>query len=143
MKRTLLSLSLAIALVAMAPAAADPEDVVRGRIDGPALTPTVPRTLYLASPRTNGITGWVASLPIAEESRTYEVHPLGEVPSGLDIDVWFYRDLQGEAGTGDPCARDAAPVVGGGETGTVCPGATYAVIVLFSGADVPFELTLS
>lgn len=139
MKRTLIVSALAVALLAAWPAGADPEAVVRGRIDVATLSPTIPRTMYLATPRTNGTAGWVASLPVSDTSRTFEIQPL-EASAGLDLDVWFYRDLAGQTGMGDPCARDATPLVGGGERGTVCAGAAYAVVVLFSGADVPFEL---
>lgn len=141
MKRAIVLGCLLAAVAAAAPSHADAESY-EGSIMTSALTPTVPRSLYMVSERANGLAGWVTPLRVTDEARTYRLEPLMAGAGTVDLDVWFYHDLEGHLGTGEPCARAAQDLVGGGEEGTACTGAAFAVIVLFAGADVTFRLTL-
>jgi len=142
MKRSCVTFLVLAALAAGLPARADTL-VVDGFVRSPAVTPTVPRTLHLITDRANGTVGWVAPLSNAASARSYQATVVSAAPGATDVDVWFYRDLEGPTGTGDPCPREARDRFDGSEDGTLCVGARYAVVVLFAGADVRFRLTVS
>ena len=140
MKRTI---ALAVALCAFAAlpsARADDAPEIPGFVEAPAIHPAIARSLYLQDPKTNGTLGFVIELPDPNDAeRVFELRATRGV-AATDLDAYFYRDIEG---TGDPC-QYTRPVVtpDGGESGTICAGATHAVIVLFTGADVDFTLSL-
>lgn len=137
MKRTLAAALALAALFALQPARAGGDGYVKQAVAHPA----IPRALYLQSEKLNGYAGFVMPLPASGSPRGYTLRVLtdGGVPALTDLDAWFYTDIEG---TGRPCPRDATATAGGGETGSLCAGATHAVVVLFTGADVTFDLTL-
>lgn len=134
MKRTLASVCLALALTSVAPASAD---VIVGSVEASAAHPAIPRMLYNASVKLNGYLGFVATLDPSANERSFTLRRMDGATGREDLDVWFYRDI---AGTGDPCPRVIDGEEAGGESGSVCAGARYAVVVLFAGLDANFQL---
>lgn len=125
-----------LALLAIAfPARAS---TVSGHIDTAVATPTIPRTVYMTVPGSNGLTGYVARIASSTVERSYSLARTAGTTREDDLDAWFYRDIDG---TGEPCPRAAHPDGDGGETGKICPGAAWVVVVLFAGANVDFTLT--
>jgi hypothetical protein len=87
-----------------------------------------------APPASQGVDGWVSTLPSGFGDGTHTVTVTGEeTPAGHDIDLYFY---------GADCAllgsvATAAP----DESGVIPGGAAYVVTHLWTGANVPFTLT--
>ena len=101
--------------------------------------PAVARNAYLFSDKLDGITGDVIELDSSPSARPFEVRGLTGATGAEDLDAWFYTSL---TGNGSPCARVVSnpSMPNGGEAGTMCAGAKFAVVVLFKGADATFEL---
>jgi hypothetical protein len=140
MKRTTTTILLLAALAGVGPARAD--TTVSGHIDAANPQPMLARLAFLADEKLNGQLGYVVELPNpVDEERRFELRRVpGTGVTGLeDLDVYFYRAIEG---TGDPCPYQPDSTSSGGETGTICAGASHAVVVLFAGADVDFELTI-
>lgn len=136
MKRTFLVVCALTALVAL-PAHADGRII--GYVDAAVTHPAVPRTAYNQSEKLNGVFGYVAEIGASASERPFTLTRLTGATGSEDLDVWFYRDI---SGTGDPCPRIIAQEWAGGERGTICAGAAYAVVVLFTGGDADFSLTI-
>jgi hypothetical protein len=137
MKRTLLVLCAVAALVGVAPAHA--QRSYEGSVRTPIAHPAIPRTLYLETQKLNGAFGYVFPIEASQDERPFELRRLSGATGREDLDAWFYRDI---SGAGDPCPRSISSHTESVETGTVCPGATFAVVVLFAGADASFQLML-
>jgi extracellular elastinolytic metalloproteinase len=87
-----------------------------------------------APPTSQGVDGWVSTLPKGFGDGTHAVTVTGqETPAGHDIDLYFYAadcTLIGSIAT-------AAP----NESGVIPGGTAYVLTHLYTGADVPFTLT--
>lgn len=89
----------------------------------------------------DGVDGEVVELPTWAPGHTVWVN--GSSPAAYDLDVWFYdeeRSFIGDGAAGpdeDPCVTPSAD-----EVCEVPPEARYAVVDLWSGADVDVALTL-
>ena len=116
----------------------------RGRVMVPVASPTIPRAAYLASPGSNGLTGWVFRLDPATGGGHYTLTVTQGATGFEDADVYFYEDLPDGSGPGAPCPVSRSAQRGGTETGTICPGpqtAAWAIVVLATGADARFSFT--
>lgn len=123
-----------------ASAAARAEQSITGFVRTPATHPAVARSLYNLSAKLNGVTGYVVALEASNTERSFDLMAVAGATGHEDLDAWFYRDI---GGTGDPCPRLIDAESDGGERGTVCAGATFAVVVLFAGGDATFELAIT
>jgi hypothetical protein len=100
--------------------------------------PAVARQMVLASDKLNGVTGYVLPLTGVTTERSYELVSRGGATGAEDFDAWFYTSVDG---TGSPCPRVPPTNTDlGGESGTMCAGARYAIVVLFTGAYGTFQL---
>jgi len=138
MKRTIV-VACALLGVLGAPYAQADEDDFLGSVDAAVTHPAIPRAMYLQSERLNGVTGYVIPLEAEPRARTFRLELIEGATGQDDLDAWFYRDI---FGTGDPCPRIIHSHSAALETGEACEDAAFAVVVLFSGADAAFELTL-
>ena len=87
-----------------------------------------------APPAAQGVDAWVSSLPKGFGDGTHAITVTGgETPAGHDIDLYFYGADCGLLGSISTPAPD--------ESGVVPGGAAYVLTHLFTGANVPFELT--
>lgn len=90
----------------------------------------------------DGVDGEVVELPSWAPG-----HPLwvnGTSPVPYDLDVWFYDDDRALIGDGDPGPDgDACVTASSDEVCEVPAEASYAVVDLWSGANVNFTLTLT
>ena len=87
-----------------------------------------------APPASQGVDGWVSTLPSGFGDGTHAITVTGEeTPAGHDIDLYFYAAdcaLLGSIATSAP-----------DESGVIPGGAAYVLTHLWTGADVPFTLT--
>ena len=139
MRKLLLAIVACAIVAGGAPAGADGSHI-EGFVVAPVPAPSIPRTLYRVSGgEVNGVVGFVAEIPCAELERSYRLVPGATGVDSVNLDAWFYNEI---TGTGEPCARVSSETEDGGETGTICPGAKFAVVVLFLGADADFTLEI-
>jgi len=117
-----------------------------GTIVAPAVTPTGAVALYNAmGPVSNGAIAYVFSLPSSADGETYTLTKT--TPMAGNVDVWFYTNAGGKIGevcSGVDNSEDGTLVNSSSQTGVICPGsqtAAWAVVVLFSGANLSFSLT--
>ncbi len=87
-----------------------------------------------APPASQGVDGWVSTLPKGFGDGTHAITVAGEeTPAGHDIDLFFYAAdcaLLGSIATSSP-----------DESGVIPGGTAYVLTHLYTGADVPFTLT--
>jgi hypothetical protein len=138
MRKLALSVCALAITGALIPARAD--TVVAGSVAVAApVGPSPARRAYLFSDKLDGVLGDVIAITPSTDPRAFVLRGLSGATGVEDLDIYFYRSLDG---TGDPCERNisgAAPL--GGETGTMCADARWAVVVLFQGAGATFDLT--
>jgi len=117
-----------------------------GTIVAPAVTPTGAVALYnAAGPASNGAVAFVFPLPSSADGSVYTLTKT--TPMVGNVDVWFYTSADGTIG--DVCSpvvtsEDGTLLNSSSETGVICPGsqtAAWAVVVLFSGANLSFTLS--
>lgn len=139
MKRTI-ALACVLAGMLASPWAQAEGDGFLGSVDAAVTHPGIPRMMYLQSERLNGVTGYVIPLDAEPHERSFRLSLVEGATGQDDLDAWFYRDIHG---TGDPCPRIIHSHTASLETGEACANASYAVVVLFAGADAAFKLTVS
>jgi hypothetical protein len=86
-----------------------------------------------SAPVTQGVDGYVVEIPADFRSGTATVEVLGADTTGAyDLDVYFY---DASCGLLEPYMTDGADA-----SGAIPPGAAWAVIELFVGANATFDL---
>lgn len=136
MRRPVLLACVVVLCAGFAPARA--ETTVPGTVIAPVPAgPSLARQMYLFSDKLDGVAGDVIGLTPSAEPRSFDLNVTSGATGDEDLDVYFYTSLDG---TGAPCARDADATADGGEEGTMCAGAAWAIVTLFSGADATFTL---
>ena len=143
MKRTIALLVLAAAVAATGSVRAAQDTIeIPGFVRIAASHPALARTLYLQDEKSNGLVGFVIDLPApAQKGAPFDLVAEPGATGLEDLDAYFYTDIEG---TGTPCPYVEPEITAnGGERGTMCEGATHAVIVLFGvGSDVDFTLVV-
>jgi Zn-dependent metalloprotease len=87
-----------------------------------------------APPASQGVDGWVSSLPKGFGDGTHAVTVTGEeTPAGHDLDLYFYA--------ADCALLGSIATSGPDESGVIPGGTAYVLTNLYTGADVPFTLT--
>ncbi len=87
-----------------------------------------------APPVSQGVDGWVSTLPSGFGDGVHTVTVTGEeTPAGHDIDLYFY--------SADCALLGDIATSGADESGVIPGGTAYVLTHLWSGADVPFTLT--
>jgi hypothetical protein len=135
---------LSLGLGWLTPAGAAPP--LTGLIKGAAVAPTGPAMAFNAAGAvSNGAIGFVFPVPASADGKPYS---LTKTTTAFgNVDVWFYTDNAGKIG--DICSpvvtsEDGTVLNSSTETGVICPGsqtAAWAVVVLFSGANLSFSLS--
>lgn len=128
-----------------------PASTETGSIRLPAVAPeAAKRASNHLGDQANGVIGWVVRLPPDADGKPYTLERTTPLPGNPD--VYFYEDDDGRLGEicNPSYAEEGMVGLGNGyvlsdrETGTICPGpqvAAYALVVLFSGANVGFRLS--
>ena len=87
-----------------------------------------------AMPASQGVDGWVVELPEDFRMGTGLIDVVGTDATGAhDLDVYFYDSACG-------LMVDYSLTGGADESGAIAPGAAWAVVDLFIGANATFEL---
>lgn len=144
----------AVATLALGlPVAAEtpPARTETGSVLLPAIAPEPAKRAYNhLGEEANGVIGHVFRLTRDADGKPYTLEKTTPLPGNAD--VYFYQDDDGRLGEiCNPSYTEEGMVgLGNGsvlsdrETGTICPGppeAAYALVVLFSGANVGFRLS--
>ncbi len=138
MRKIALTLCALAFLATLAPARADTS------VEGSVLVPTpqgpsAARHAFLFSDKLDGVVGDVIQITPPTQRRYFELLGLTGATGAENLDVYFYKSLEG---TGDPCPIEiTGSLPKGGESGYICAGARYAVVTLFQGAHSTFKLT--
>lgn len=86
-------------------------------------------------PASQGLDGWVVELPEDFRNGIASMEVLGADATGAyDLDVYFYD-------ASCTWMRDVSLLGGADESGPIPPGATWAFVSLFAGANATFDLT--
>ncbi len=89
-----------------------------------------------APPASQGVDGWVSTLPSGFGDGVHVVTVTGEeTPAGHDLDLYFYA--------ADCTLLGSIATSGADESGVIPGGTAYVLTHLWTGADVPFSLTAS
>lgn len=141
-----LAMCVAASLMGVAsPAASAPP--LTGTVIGTAVAPAGPKAAYnVAGPLTNGVIGYVFPLLPSADGKPYTLTKTTSLPG--NVDVWFYTDDGGKIG--DVCSpvvtsENGTVLNSSSESGVICPGsqtAAWAVVVLFSGVNLSFSLSI-
>lgn len=108
-----------------------------GEVLLPVASPAFARSLYDEGIGPNGLTGYVIRLGrVVPPGTDYELRKTGG-PPGADLDVYFYEDIDDGASCQTPRHQ---PDGEGGETGEFTCHARWAIVTLFTGVAVEFEL---
>ena len=103
MRRAIILGCLLAAAVATVPARAQPQT---GSIDVAIVDPSIARQMYLFSDKLDGIVGDVVQLSPAAGQRPFQLSKLTGATGSEDLDIWFYRELDGTGEIGRASCRE-------------------------------------
>lgn len=130
-----------LACAAVLPARAAGEQT--GTVQLAVRTPSIARTLYVATGANDELTGYVFAVSPAAKGKTYTLTRTKGATGLEDLDIYFYADI---SGTGDPCLFTTVSDDGETQTGVICPDVKtpkWAVVWLNAGAAAQFAFSYS